>query len=185
MECPKCKVDKLRATKLEQDLSAMGCGSCDGALVSLLYYRDWVERSLPIEMDKEEGQNAVDTPRAVEDEKDSNTALACPKCRKLMTKFKVSGCTSNRLDLCASCDEVWLDGGEWELLKTSELTRTMPSVFTQEWQRKLKKAALEEVRVQRLLKVIDENEIEEIKRIRAWLIDHPKRYDIMFFLNHE
>jgi len=179
MDCPKCKTVPLRATKLEQGLSAMGCANCNGAVISLLYYRDWLERSSPI------AESDANNAQAVEEVEDSHAALMCPKCKKLMTKYKVSGCSNSRLDLCASCDEVWLDGGEWELLKSLELSRKMPVVFTEEWQRKLKKKELEDIREQRLLKVIDENEIEEVKRVREWLKKHPNRNEIMFFLNHE
>jgi hypothetical protein len=37
----------------------------------------------------------------------------------------------------------------------------MPKVFTEEWQRKSRKQALEDVREKRLLKVVEQNEIEE------------------------
>jgi Zn-finger nucleic acid-binding protein len=179
MDCPKCKTVHLRATKLEQGLSAMGCPNCEGAVISLLYYRDWLERSAPIVDPDACGTSTM------EEVDESHSALTCPKCKKLMSKYKVSGDSNSRLDLCASCDEVWLDGGEWELLKSLELSRKMPTVFTEEWQRKLRKQALEEVREQRLLKVVEKDEIEEIKRIRMWLKEHPARQEIMFFLNHE
>ncbi len=179
MDCPKCKTVHLRATKLEQGLSAMGCSNCGGAVISLLYYRDWLERSAVI-VDEDAFK-----PSEMLEVDESHSALTCPKCKKIMSKYKVSGDSNNRLDLCASCDEVWLDGGEWELLKSLELSRDMPKVFTEEWQRKLRKQALEEVREQRLLKVVEQNEIEEIKRVREWLNKHPAKQEIMFFLNHE
>ena len=66
----------------------------------------------------------------VEEVQDTNAAITCPKCARLMTKYKMSGFVANRLDVCPGCDEAWLDGGEWELLKALELSRKMPLVFT-------------------------------------------------------
>jgi len=105
--------------------------------------------------------------------------------QKIMSKYRISGNTNSRLDLCASCDEVWLDGGEWELLKSLELSLKMPTVFTEEWQRKLRKQASAEIREKRLLKIVDKNDVEEIKRIREWLTNHPAKQEIIFFLSHE
>lgn len=177
MQCPKCKSAHLKPTKLEEGLSAMGCGKCGGASVSLLYYRDWVERSGP-EVERE-GRLAA------QDVDDSQAALACPKCKKLMLKFRISGCTNNRLDLCTSCDEAWLDGGEWELLKSLELSNHMPQVFTEEWQRQVRKQNLERAREERLLKSVGESDFDKAKRVRSWLKDHPHKPEIMFFINHE
>ncbi|MBV1920402.1 MAG: zf-TFIIB domain-containing protein, partial [Pseudomonadales bacterium] len=105
MDCPKCKTVHLRATKLEQGLSAMGCSNCGGAVISLLYYRDWLERSAAIV-----DEDTFEPSKMVEVD-ESHSALTCPKCKKIMSKYKVSGDSNSRLDLCASCDEVWLDGG--------------------------------------------------------------------------
>ena len=47
MQCPKCRNIRLQASKVEEGLPAMGCPACAGSLLSLLYYRDWVERNEP------------------------------------------------------------------------------------------------------------------------------------------
>ncbi|OUS27375.1 hypothetical protein A9Q99_15370 [Gammaproteobacteria bacterium 45_16_T64] len=191
MQCPKCKSIPLHPTKLEQGLSAMGCSACSGAIVSLLYYRDWVERTAPVaascdHTSVEEANGIKDSKESSAEEiNDSRSAMACPKCKKLMIKYKISGDINNRLDLCRSCDEAWLDGGEWELLKSLELNRKMPSVFTEEWQRKIRKQATEDLRDQRLLKSVSESELAEAKKIRTWLKDHPNKQEILFFINHE
>lgn len=177
MDCPKCKSIPLKATKLEQGLSAMGCSKCEGAFVSLLYYRDWLERSSPID--------EIDVSNAVEEVQDSHTVLPCPKCKKLMTKYKISGESSNRIDLCANCDEAWLDGGEWVLLKSLELSRKMPMVFTDHWQRKVRMQAFEEAREKRMLKLVSEEDLAEIKRFRDWLRDKSNKQEILQFISHE
>lgn len=44
MKCPSCNNSDLKPTRIDEGLSAMGCSQCGGAYISLLYYRDWVER---------------------------------------------------------------------------------------------------------------------------------------------
>lgn len=176
MQCPKCKSETLKPTKLEAGLSAMGCDNCHGAFVSLLYYRDWAEREEPV---------VATQALTAEKVEDTQAALTCPKCGKLMTKFRIAGCKSNRLDLCASCDEAWLDGGEWELLKSLELSRLMPMVFTDEWQRKLRQEILESEREERLAKLVGKEDLKQARKVRNWLKNHPHRSDIIFFINHQ
>jgi len=181
MQCPKCNI-ALRATKLEQGLSAMGCSQCEGALVALLYYRDWVERTPLSESDLDTPE---DTPikALIGTSEETSTAMACPKCSRLMLKFKISGESDNKLDLCSFCDEAWLDRGEWQLLKMLELSRKMPLVFTEQWQKKLRKQATQDARDNRLLKYIDEPELEKTKEFKQWLSAHPHREHLLFFIN--
>jgi len=179
MQCPKCLNQPLRATKLEQGLSAMGCSQCEGAFVTLLYYRDWVERNPSIDSEEKIPLNTAE----LQEVDDSHSALSCPKCSRLMSKYKISGESNNRIDLCFTCDEAWLDGGEWELLKALELSKKMPLVFTEQWQKKLQKQATQQAREQRLLKFISQQDLDEVKRIRQWLAEHPNKEQLMFFVN--
>jgi Zn-finger nucleic acid-binding protein len=177
MYCPKCKHTSLRASRIETDLPAAGCPTCSGALVSLLYYRDWAERhaSDAIELASDHS--------VAEDVEDTSTAISCPKCARLMTKYKMSGFVANRLDVCPGCDEAWLDGGEWELLKALELSRKMPVVFTEQWQRNIRKQIAEETRRGILRKAIGEESLRRTDEFKKWLKDHPRRNDILVFLH--
>jgi Zn-finger nucleic acid-binding protein len=179
MYCPKCKETSLRASRIEVDLPAASCPKCNGALVSLLYYRDWAERhaSDVVELAADHGVS--------EEVQDTNTAISCPKCARLMTKYKMSGFVANRLDVCPGCDEAWLDGGEWELLKALELSRKMPVVFTEQWQRNIRKQVAEETRRGILRKVIGEEPLQRTDEFKSWLRVQPRRSDILVYLHAE
>jgi Zn-finger nucleic acid-binding protein len=179
MKCPKCKHVDLRAARIEHDLPAAGCHNCKGALVSLLYYRDWAERHANDTVDL-----AVDH-KVVQEPEDTNTAITCPKCTRLMTKYKMSGFVANRLDVCPGCDEAWLDGGEWELLKALELSRKMPVVFTETWQRNIRRQIAEDTRRHILGKVIGDESLKRTEEFKQWLKDQPRRNDILVFLHAE
>lgn len=179
MQCPKCKDTNLKPTKIDEGLSAMGCNQCQGAFISLLYYRDWAERA-----GVASEAPSVELLKGLESE-DSSSALTCPKCSRLMQKFRISGCSSNRLDLCMSCDEAWLDGGEWELLKALELSKEMPIVFTEEWQRQVRQQVSEEARRERFSRLLGKDDLQKADEFRQWVKDHPQRHDIIFYVNHE
>ncbi|MDO3385369.1 zf-TFIIB domain-containing protein [Gilvimarinus sp. SDUM040013] len=174
MKCPTCKNNNLSPTKLDEELPVLGCRDCGGTLVSLLYYRDWAERSA--------NNDEIDSEVSVEQPEDSQTALSCPKCQRLMTKYTISGSTNNKLDLCGSCDEAWIDGGEWELLKSLKLSKNFPAVFSDVWQRKVRKEISEAKHIERFTEILGSEDTEKANQFRLWIKDHPRRAEILFFV---
>jgi Zn-finger nucleic acid-binding protein len=174
MKCPVCANSELRPTMIEEMLPAMACGVCKGSLVSLLYYRHWAEQHKP------------DAPAATGEVKvaptDTATAITCPKCERIMTKFKLVGTVANRLDLCGTCDEAWLDQGEWELLEQLQLSDKLPTVFTDSWQRKLRNEKNEQTRQTILKKTIGEGAASKVEDFRTWLNDQRQKSTILTYL---
>lgn len=159
---------------IEEYLPAMACSNCAGSLVSLLYYRHWAETQKPPEA-------AGATTTEVETE-DTTGALRCPKCARIMTKYKVSGSVANRLDVCASCDEAWLDKGEWELLEALQLSHKMPAIFTDTWQRRIRNELSEETRRAILTRTIGAQNAAKVEEFRKWLADNRHKTDILVYL---
>ena len=180
MKCPKCKTSNLHPTKMEQGLSGMGCNECNGVFVSLLYYRDWAERFLDASAENESAEAL--NPEELEN---THNAMSCPKCSRLMTKYRVSSEYDNRLDLCVNCDEAWLDKGEWLLLKSLSLGSNMPLVFTEQWQKQVRQQVSEDARRARFVDSLGEDVVSEADKVRQWLKDSSQRGQILLYLNYE
>ncbi|MDD2759634.1 MAG: zf-TFIIB domain-containing protein [Methylomonas sp.] len=177
MNCPTCKTLRLKPIKLDHDLPAEGCEQCQGALVSLLGYRIWLERH-PVE-----SQLAADRQSAgrVESE-DTGHALICPKCAGLMSKYRIAAETENKIDLCVRCNEVWLDNGEWALIKSLELADKLPRIFYDSWQKQIRHNHSQALREQKFKELLGDD-YDEIARIKAWIEGHPQRRTLLDFLN--
>lgn len=178
MKCPKCKNVDLKPTKLEDGLPVMGCSECQGSVLSLLYYRDWAERTVAVD-------SVEEIPSDVSVDSDTTTALSCPKCSKLMTKFSIASQHKNRIDLCGFCDEAWLDGSEWTLLKSLELAHKLPKVFTDHWQRSVRSEKMESMKVERLKKVVGQVDTEKAVEIKDWLKNHDDKTTILQFIGSD
>jgi Zn-finger nucleic acid-binding protein len=175
MKCPHCHTTDLAPTMIEEFLPAMGCGTCHGALVSLLYYRHWAE---------EQKEPAAEPARAAPtvETTDTTEAITCTKCSRVMTKYKISGAVTNRVDVCSTCDDAWLDGGEWELLEQLQLSDKLPAVFTDTWQRKLRQEGSDRMRQDLLRKTIGDADANKVESLRTWLNEHPAKSAILTYL---
>jgi Zn-finger nucleic acid-binding protein len=175
MKCPRCKTPDLKPTMIEEYLPAMGCETCHGSLVSLLYYRHWAETQKPAE-------STPATIVAAVEASDTTTALICPKCARVMAKYKLTGTVSNRLDVCSTCDEAWLDRGEWELLEALQLSLKMPAIFTDAWQRRIRRELSEGTRRSILTRMIGAAGTARVEEFRRWLASSEHKSHVLAYL---
>lgn len=178
MKCPRCKTTDLLPTMIEEFLPAMGCDSCHGSLVSLLHYRYWAENQ---KLASAPAPTAT-SDAAIPDATDTATAIRCPKCERIMMKYKLTGNVANRIDVCSVCDESWLDGGEWELLEALQLSTRMPSVLTDAWQRRIRREVSKDTRRTVLVRRIGEEGTRRVEEFKAWLDGSDHRSDVMAYL---
>ena len=175
MQCPNCKSDPLKPAKLEPNLSCSICSECDGTLLSRVSYRLWCDNH-PVEIDEvevsEDPQNTEDTTRPP----------FCPKCARIIFKFKFSSDLNHGLDVCIHCEDVWLDRGEWDYLKVRKIEDQLPRIFTNPWQRRLRKERTEQALESEWLRRLGDTDFTEAERVHEWLKDHPKRDVLVAFL---
>ena len=127
--CPQCDHSVLVHTLLTDNLAGYSCGKCLGTLVSLVAYRAWRERSA-----RGRASGRRRPPNPTSSPPDSIGAKKCPKCRSLMSKYRIRSDKTNRLDYCPHCEEIWLDEGEWQLVEGLVASGEFTKVFTQAWQ---------------------------------------------------
>jgi Zn-finger nucleic acid-binding protein len=172
MNCPQCKGYQLEPVEIEAGLIAAKCSKCNGTQLPLMNYRFWLDRFGDVEKD------SVELPVA----EDNNKALACPKCARLMTKFKVGVATTHRIDLCTGCDEAWLDNGEWRLLKQLDLHDKLPKIFTDAWQRNIRIERQQNFIDQRYQTLIGEEDFARLSEFKKWLDQHSEKEQIKQYL---
>jgi len=161
--------------RLEEGLPAMGCKQCEGKLVSLLYYRDWAQRSTA-------KFSSVNTTFEKLEDNDSKTALSCSKCSRIMNKYKITAGTSNKLDVCVNCDEAWIDKDEWGYLKSLNLADNFTKIFTDQWQSAIRKEEFDSLALGRLIDEVGEDNANKAKDVREWLSRVKNKSAILHFL---
>lgn len=170
MNCYSCQDSTLLPTRLAPGLPVLACEKCGGVYIDLLTYRGWSE-----ECDEPE---AADAEVPTVETADSEKALLCQRCRRIMLKFRISGATENYVDICTTCDDAWLDKGEWQLLKQLQLQNKLTEIATRPWQKLIREQRAADSLDQRYKESLGEEEFTKLKSYVEWLSDHPKRREI-------
>lgn len=176
MKCPVCEDPALCPAEVEKNLIGAQCEKCSGVLISLMNYRFWLDRY---------STGDIATEHLAEESvvaQDSTGAKQCPKCSKLMLKYRIGRESENRVDLCSHCQEAWLDSGEWQLLKKLDAHDKLPEIFTDAWQRNLRKQQQRESMDRHFADVIGAKDFTQVRDFKIWLDSHPKRADIKHYL---
>jgi Zn-finger nucleic acid-binding protein len=130
MRCPKQKNTELVASKLDHDLKCSHCQSCKGYWLSADDYEAWRSQ-----------QNKPKKPLSKLDfslefkpsEYDSKAGL-CPECGSYLARTRIDLQEPFYLERCPGCGGMWLDQGEWEVIKKLNLHVVLPHVFSSQWQ---------------------------------------------------
>jgi Zn-finger nucleic acid-binding protein len=175
--CPKCPNSELRHTLLMDDLPAYGCSSCDGLLLSLMMYRHWRETE---SVHLSESPTADLTAMVA----DRHEPIKCPRCRSLMTKYRISADIPNRVDYCAHCEDIWFDPGEWKCVEAIARSGHFAEIFGRPWQRQIHRKISEEMETQRLKELLG-SDYGKFADFREWFQSHPNRGRLLALLSRK
>ncbi|MDO5768704.1 MAG: zf-TFIIB domain-containing protein [Psychrobacter sp.] len=182
LNCYHCVTTPLMPIQLDDTLPALGCSDCRGVYLDLLTYRHWLERQ------PKAGQNLLDETLASDSEinideiDNTENALVCQRCRKFMLKYRINNEHENTINVCHTCDDVWLDSGEWALLKHLNMQDKLTEVMSEPWQQHLRSEAKEQsfkAHYQRLLG----EDFARVEDFATWLAVHPKKSEIRHYLS--
>ena len=165
MKCPSCQTGRLQPASLETLFSCQTCNSCGGSWVLLEDYFRW-KASKPEEQNESADIDIIESA-------DTKKTLICPVTGKLMLKYRISTESDCRLDLSPYANAIWLDQGEWLLLKKLGLTTQLNRIFTDPWQKKIRTTTSKEALEQVYREKLGDKDYDKIKEIRNWLASHP------------
>ena len=178
MKCTSCKVGVLKPSFIEGQFRAHTCSSCEGSWILIEDYVAWKERN-------PEYRFAEAMSFSEDAAVDSKKALMCPVSGTIMRKFRISAGNDHRLDYSTSVGGIWLDKGEWELLKSEGLAGSLNAVVTQSWQKKVKEETAKENFAEIYRSKFGDETYAKVKELRDWLINQEQKADLRAYLMAE
>ena len=129
MNCTSCNQGELTPAFLEALFPCHTCDNCGGNLVVLTDYLKWGARNQQPEFVSDDSSEVA--------AEETSKAMICPITGRLMTKYRISKDIDHRLDLSPTASAIWMDKGEWKLLKEKGLAGKLNQIFTEHWQREI------------------------------------------------
>jgi len=100
----------------------------------------------------------------------------------IMRKLRLSKDTEHRIDYSASVGGVWLDKGEWQLLKDQGLAGSLNAVLTSHWQKNIRINNTKDNFTTIYKDKFGDESYQKIKELREWLIEQPNKADLRAYL---
>lgn len=138
MKCPKCKNIYLLDGTLPGNLAVKYCSDCKGTWIPAAEYEAWqaVQPQSPL-VNPDLLSHTLDVD-IVQSPYDTKAAL-CPECSRYLSRAKVKLRTPFFVERCLTCQGIWCDYGEWDVLSQLGLHTTIEQLFTSEWQTRVEK----------------------------------------------
>ena len=175
MKSPVCGTAKLGEIQFEAKLTALHCPRCNGHWIPSENYWQWI---------KEHGKALPENPASFYSvpEADTQKALLCPECGRILQKYRLGPDIKFRLDHCGACGGVWFDRAEWEVLKDRCLHDHLHEFFTDAWQKKIRADQARERAIAIYREKFGPEDYEKILGLKNWIEAHPLKRALMDFL---
>ena len=178
MKCTSCKTGDLQPGYLDDLFPAHNCNHCGGSYVMLDDYLKWLEYAKPQDLN-----DPLVSVEAVADEaEDTKRAMLCPVYGTIMLKYRISKDSSHRIDINPATNGIWIDKGEWALIKAQGLAGSLNKIFTVPWQKEIKEQNAKDVLENKYLEQFGEQDYNQVKQMRQWLDKHPQRNLLVAYL---
>lgn len=174
MNCTHCKQGTLQPARLDDLFPCHTCDNCLGNWIYLADYLTWKETC---------GDCNVPIPEHNIVFEETKKAILCPETGGIMIKYRISQNANCRLDLSPAVNGIWLNNGEWDLLKQEKLATELNHIFTEPWQKQIRDASAKATLDAIYASKFGQETYAELKRIREWLKNQNQRADMIGFLS--
>ncbi|WP_395343744.1 zf-TFIIB domain-containing protein [Ningiella sp. W23] len=175
MNCTSCKNGVLRPSFIDGQFRAHTCTNCGGNWILVEDFVSWKEQN-------PEYQFSQPSQWSEDEVSETASAMLCPITGLIMRKLKVTAQTSHRIDFSSSVAGIWLDKGEWELLKAEGIAGTLNNVVTQQWQNKIREQSASNNFAEIYEEKFGIDNYQKIKEIKQWLDAQPQKADLRSYL---
>lgn len=167
---------KLERTELEAGPVAYRCPKSAGVWVRSVDYQAWLAKP-------HEAGATVMLPPAPAEMVDSPAGKRCTEDGAFLIRQPVGRGLSFHLDRCGRCGGIWLDAGEWEMLRRAGLDDSLTRVFTDAWQAQIRRERHRQTQEAALRQRLGDEDFLRLKKVDKWLRKHPHRSEILTLLS--
>lgn len=173
MKCPVCKEKNLVLSLLETGLKGSLCNTCTGKWLSYENYNNWKSKNEPLPI-KENGNTQLCS-------FEKSGLKLCPECNQALYKYRVGHGVEFTVDQCSNCNGMWFDGNEWEILKSRNIHDEIHMIFSESWQRNIRKDETQKAIQEMWRERLGEADFNKINEFVAWMANHKNRDNLLAY----
>ncbi len=177
MNCSICQ-KRTTSKEIEPNLTVHECEDHGIWLPALNYWRWMATENIsypPVIVDGEYEASEID----------SKSGKACSSCGQFLQRFAVGHGVAFHVDQCSKCMNIWLDKGEWEILKEKNLHNAIHFMFSEPWQNRVQEER-DEAQYQALFRSkLGDELFETIYDFKKSVSNHEQYNLILTYLSNE
>ncbi|MDN3637704.1 zf-TFIIB domain-containing protein [Simiduia curdlanivorans] len=172
MKCTSCKQGELRPSFIDGLFRAHTCHHCLGNWVFVEDYVAWLAAHPDHDFSEAQPMEMSETA----------SAMLCPVSGAIMQKIKLAADIQHKLDYSPAVGGIWLDKGEWELLKEHKLAGSLNKVLTRQWQKQIRADHAKQTFSDLYEKKFGTERYQKLKNFREWLMQQEDRSVLRAYL---
>lgn len=137
MQSPKARTVTLEEATLEPGLSVMQCPQTAGVWIDRQVYETWRSQQPPNDLDLDELAQRLAQIEFAPPPEDMKASL-CPESGRILIRARVDTPQPFYIERSPENGGIWLDRGEWEILKQVGLHTQLDRLFSADWQTQLR-----------------------------------------------
>jgi len=174
MQCPVCEEKNFERVGLPSGLQALHCTECGGHWINSFQYWLWKDKQSKIVP-----ESLVPSALVAQD---ILKPKECPECGRFLYRYDVGRETNFSIERCEHCRGIWFDKNELEILHDKNLHDEVHFVFSQPWQRRVRKEHTQQVKENALRRLIGVGSVQKVKEFKKWFITQKEQSTIIAFL---
>jgi len=174
----------LAKAELEPGLTSWRCPSSGGHWIPAPSYWRWHSQLAPM-LKKEAVDRKISKIQQPDiEEQLERPALLCPESNCLLVRYRVGG-IGIYIDRSPISGGIWLEAGEWNLLKENTIHASLHQIFTTSYQKRILREEAHEALMHKFYTDLGEDVAEDLVHLAEWLKLHPKKRRIIAWLHEQ
>jgi len=177
------EVDLIK-TELEPGLTSWKCPVSEGHWIPAPSYWRW-HSQLSTALKQDNSERKISNVQTTDtDEQIERPALLCPESNCLLVRYRVGG-LGIYIDRSPLSGGIWLEKGEWNLLKENTLHASLHEIFTTSYQKRILREEAHAALMHKFYTDLGEDVAEDLMHLAEWLKLHPKKRRIIAWLHEQ
>lgn len=182
MKCPACANAELERRENRAGPADFHCRSCSGCWLPFDDHLHWLE-SQPAGAPAACAGTEPPVTSSLPPSDVTQRVRLCPRCSKLLSRFRVSADHAVSIERCPACAGIWFDQGEREATLAIVPMSRIQHIFNDAHQHRIAAELRRRQHEERCRAIVGDEALARTREFKAWLEQHPRQDVLRAYLD--